>query len=108
MAADVAPMAQRGLAPTLEVWTAPQAWRAVVTPIVLTLVGFVIAGVAGAAVGALFGLGYILLARPKGTLTVTFSPSRVPIPAWSSISPASATMSFAEPMRSSRWGRQSG
>jgi hypothetical protein len=106
LAADVAPMAQLGLAPSATVWTEPRSWRAVVTPIVLTLVGFVLFGLIGAAVGAFIGIVYMLLVRPTGTLTVTFNPGRSPLPAWASMNAGPVTMSFAEPMRAMPWSRQ--
>ena len=95
MVADLAAMSQRGLAPSTQVWAVPAAWRAVVTPIVLTLVGFVLFGLLGAAAGALFGIAYLLLVRQKGTLTVTFSQRTVLMPAWSTTT-GPITMSFVE------------
>jgi hypothetical protein len=103
MAADLGAMSQRGLAPSTQVWAVPAAWRAVVTPIVLTLVGFVLFGIFGAAAGALFGIAYLLLVRQKGTLTVTFSQRTVLMPAWST-SPGPITMSFAD--QQMPWSRQ--
>jgi hypothetical protein len=105
LADDLASMGQRGLAPSNQVWSAPRSWRAVVTPIVLLVVGFVLLGLIGAAGGALIGIAYMLVVRPKGTLTVTFSPSRVSTPAWT-VPAGPATMSFAEPLRSAPWSRQ--
>jgi hypothetical protein len=103
MAADLVAMSQRGLAPSTQVWAVPPSWRAFVTPIVLTIVGFVLFGVIGAAAGALFGIAYLLLVRQKGTLTVTFSQRRVLMPAWST-SPGPITMTFVD--HGMPWSRQ--
>ena len=103
MAADLYAMSQRGLAPSGQEWAVPASWRAFVTPIVLTLVGFVLFGILGAAAGALFGIAYVLLMPQKGTLTVTFGQRRVLMPAWST-SPGPITMTFVD--KGVPWSRQ--
>ena len=103
MAADLVAMSQRGLAPSTRVWAVPASWRAFVTPIVLTLVGFVLFSFIGAAAGGLFGIAYLLLVRRKGTLTVTFSQRSALMPAWST-TPGPITMSFVD--QGMPWSRQ--
>ena len=72
-AVDAATLAAQGLFPTQQIWTAPRYWRLVLTPLVLIGVGWLIVGIYGAAIGAAIGIVYILLVRPKGTMTVTYT-----------------------------------
>ena len=79
-AQEAAALAARGLYPSSQIWTASRYGRLVITPIILVIVGGVLGavlvgeGLVGAAVGALIGIPYLLLVRPKGSLTVTYTP----------------------------------
>ena len=72
-AAEAATLAQRGLIPTQQIWTPPRYWRLILTPLILVAVGWLILGMYGAAIGAAIGVVYVLLVRPKGTMTVTYT-----------------------------------
>lgn len=76
-AADAQTLATQGLYPSNQIWSGPRYWRLVLTPIILVAVGILISGIYGAAIGAAIGVVYIILVRPKGSLTVTYTAQAV-------------------------------
>jgi hypothetical protein len=83
--ADASTMATYGYEPVNQAWAAAPIWRRVPIPALLIVAGY-LAGSAldgmsagysalellGAAFGGLMGIGFLLVARPNGTLTVTY------------------------------------
>jgi len=77
-ATEASAMAQQGLLPTQQVWSGPRYARLVITPIILVAVGWLIGALLigswlGIIVGAAIGIVYLFVARPVGTMTVTYT-----------------------------------
>ena len=70
--AEASALATQGYVPTQQIWSGPRYWRLFLTPIILMFVGWLFIGLYGIAIGALIGIVYVILFRPKGTMTVTY------------------------------------
>jgi len=78
-AAEASALANESYVPTQQMWSGPRYARLVITPIILVVVGWLIGSMLvedgwfiGLLIGAVIGVAYLFVARPKGALTVTY------------------------------------